>query len=205
MVSVILPALVGYFLGAIPAAYFLVRWKSNVDIRMAGSGNVGTLNSYQVTKSKAVGAVVLLVDLLKGILAVLVARTLDDQFLAHAASGVAAVLGHNFPVWLRFKGGRGLATAAGVMIMLGWMFLPVWMIFWFVGFKISRDVNVGNAVGTIVMLVVAIFSPVDIISLTISPGTEAQHFTIFVGILSALILVRLVEPVKEFINTKQGK
>src|SRR5512140_1590079 len=106
----------GYLLGSFPTAYILVRWKSKTDIRMVGSGNVGGLNSYVVTKSKALAAIVVLIDALKGVAAVLIAPLITgDSFIFMAAAGIGAVLGHNFPVWLRFKGGRGLATAAGVL------------------------------------------------------------------------------------------
>ncbi len=112
----LLGGLLGYLLGSIPTAFLLVRWKSRVDIRTSGSGNVGTLNSYQVSGSKVVGFIVLVADFLKGFFAVWgTTALLGSSFEATATAGVGSVLGHNFPFWLRFHGGRGLATAAGVM------------------------------------------------------------------------------------------
>ena len=118
VLPLIVAGVVGYLLGSFPTAYLMVRLKSRVDIRKAGSGNVGTLNSFMVTKSKGVGVVVLLLDLLKGVAAVTIAPLFgaSDPFLAQTVAGAAAVAGHNFPVWLGGKGGRGLATGAGVML-----------------------------------------------------------------------------------------
>jgi glycerol-3-phosphate acyltransferase PlsY len=199
----LLAVVFGYLIGSIPTAYLLVKWKANLDIRTAGSGNVGTLNSYEVTNSKFVGAVVLLVDLLKGVCAVLAAQTLGGGFPAAAAAALAAVLGHNFPVWLGFRGGRGLATAAGAMLLLGWVVLPIWMLAWFIGYKLSRDVNVGNAIATLAMLLIPWVVPVEIWREWISGSAEV--FRIFLLLLALLILVRLVQPVREYFVHRPSK
>ena len=199
----LLAVVFGYLIGSIPTAYLLVKWKANLDIRTAGSGNVGTLNSYEVTNSKFVGAVVLLVDLLKGVCTVLAAQTLGGGFPAAAAAALAAVLGHNFPVWLGFRGGRGLATAAGAMLLLGWVVLPIWMLAWFIGYKLSRDVNVGNAIATLVMLLIPWVVPVEIWREWISGSAEV--FRIFVLLLALLILLRLVQPVREYFVHRPSK
>jgi len=200
MLTHIFAGIVGYIIGSFPTAYFLVKWKSNIDIRKAGSGNVGTLNSYEVTNSKSVGLIVLLVDLLKGIATILVARIFfGSDFSVVATAGICAVIGHNFPVWLGFKGGRGLATAAGVMLMLGWVFVPLWMAAWFVGNKISKDVNVGNAVGTLVITAVAVFISESHLERLVHDYARAAEMRIFVVILAFVILIRLVEPVKAYI------
>ena len=197
--SLILAGALGYVLGAFPTGYFLVKWKSNVDIRNAGSGNVGTLNSYEVTNSKLVGVIVLLIDLVKGVLAVLVVKALvGNEFATLASGGIGAVLGHNFPVWLGFKGGRGLATAAGVMLVLGWVFVPIWMAVWFIGNKISKDVNVGNALGTIAMLFVGLFAPLSLLANVIPDTAQVTDFRIFIVVLAMVILLRLIQPVKEY-------
>ena len=144
--SLLLAAVVGYLIGSIPTAYLIVRWKSKVDIRKAGSGNVGTLNSYEVTRSKLVGVLVLVVDLLKGVSAVLLAAAIAPGmgFGASAVGGISAVVGHSFPFWLKFKGGRGLATAAGVLMPLQWLVVLFWGFWWAIGFFLTRNVNVGN-------------------------------------------------------------
>ncbi len=201
----VLAAFVGYLIGSIPSAYLFVKWKANLDIRKAGSGNVGTLNSYEVTRSKLVGASVLILDVVKGVLAVVAGRLLGDEFGTGAVAALGAVFGHNFPVWLGFKGGRGLATAAGAMLLLGWVLLPVWMGAWFIGYRVSRDVNVGNAAATLLMLVLPFALPGEIVREWIPQSATVAGFRLYVLLLALLILLRLVEPVKEYFTQRALK
>ncbi len=115
-----LPAylLLGYLLGSIPFGLLLTRAAGLGDIRHIGSGNIGATNVLR-TGNKALAAVTLLLDGLKGAAAVLIAAWLADHD-AVLWAGSGAVLGHNFPVWLRFKGGKGAATSYGVLIAAAW-------------------------------------------------------------------------------------
>jgi glycerol-3-phosphate acyltransferase PlsY len=194
---------IGYLVGSFPTAYFLVKWKSNVDIRTAGSGNVGTLNSYEVTNSKLVGVLVLVADLLKGVLSVvLVEKLVGPEFTVLASAGVGAVVGHNFPVWLKCKGGRGLATAAGVMVVLGWTFVALWCAVWFVGKTFSKDVNVGNAVATVVALVWVWVVPASVMAAMKPDSASMMAYSVFATVLMVIILMRLIEPVRAYFNAR---
>ena len=116
--------LLGYFLGAIPFGLFLTRVTGGPDIRNIGSGNIGATNVLR-TGRKGLAAATLLCDIFKGTLAVLAA----DYFFGHVAglaAGFGAFLGHLFPVWLRFKGGKGVATYIGVCLAVAW---PVALLF----------------------------------------------------------------------------
>nr|WP_236673696.1 glycerol-3-phosphate 1-O-acyltransferase PlsY [Comamonas sp. JC664] len=96
----------------------LTRWLRGVDVRKGGSGNIGATNVTRVA-GKKLGAVVLLLDALKGALPVLLAvRWLPDAPVVHVSVGLAAVLGHIYPVWLKLQGGKGVATALGVLVVL---------------------------------------------------------------------------------------
>jgi len=124
-------ALVGYGLGSIPFGLILTRAAGLGDIRSIGSGNIGATNVLR-TGNKKLAAATLLLDLLKGTAAVLVIRALMPTVLdAGAAAGLAAFLGHLFPVWLGFKGGKGVATYIGVLLGLFWpavlIFAGVWI------------------------------------------------------------------------------
>jgi glycerol-3-phosphate acyltransferase PlsY len=111
--------LLGYLLGSIPFGLLLTRIAGLGDIRGIGSGNIGATNVLR-TGRKSLAAATLVLDGLKGAAAVLLARALVyDQDIALLA-GLAAVLGHLFPVWLRFKGGKGVATGLGVLIAAAW-------------------------------------------------------------------------------------
>lgn len=202
---VLLSGVLGYLLGSIPTAYLLVRWTSGTDIRQAGSGNVGTLNSYLVTKSRLVGAGVLLVDVLKGAASVVVARAIaGEEFALLGIAGTMAVVGHNFPVWLGFRGGRGLATAAGVMAVLGWLLVAMWAIWWAVGFLIFRRVNVGNAFACALTLgSAAVLSPAAL-STMVTANPPMGEFRVFLVVFLLIILVKHVGPVREYFRERRA-
>ncbi|MFP2959525.1 glycerol-3-phosphate 1-O-acyltransferase PlsY [Myxococcus sp. 1LA] len=110
--------LLGYLAGSIPFGVLLTRWLRGVDVRKGGSGNIGATNVTRVA-GKKLGAVVLLLDAVKGALPVILAvRLLPDAPTVHVAVGLAAVLGHIYPVWLKLQGGKGVATALGVLLVL---------------------------------------------------------------------------------------
>jgi acyl phosphate:glycerol-3-phosphate acyltransferase len=110
---------VSYLLGSIPFGYLLVRIFTGEDVRASGSGNIGATNVAR--KSPALGVATLLLDAAKGLAAVLVARALfsgPHQQLIMTTAAFFAVLGHLFPVWLKFRGGKGVATSLGAFILL---------------------------------------------------------------------------------------
>jgi len=120
----------GYLLGSIPFGVVLTRIAGGPDLRTIGSGNIGATNVLR-TGHKGLAAVTLLCDMLKGTVAVLIAT----HFAGHAAAleaGLGAFLGHLFPVWLKFKGGKGVATYIGLLIGLAWpgalVFCAIWLV-----------------------------------------------------------------------------
>ncbi len=115
----ILAALGGYLLGSVPFGLVLTRAAGFGDIRKIGSGNIGATNVLR-TGNKPLAAATLILDSGKGAVAVLIALWLSGDALAPLVAGVAAVIGHNFPVWLRFKGGKGVATTLGTLLAMAW-------------------------------------------------------------------------------------
>ncbi len=115
--NIVIGITVGYLLGAIPFAYIAGRLIKGVDIRQVGEGNVGALNTVREI-GLVPGLIVLVVDMAKGAAAVLIATGLDVSLIWVFAAGAAAVIGHNWPVFLKFKGGKGAATAIGVFLAL---------------------------------------------------------------------------------------
>jgi glycerol-3-phosphate acyltransferase PlsY len=111
-----LTVLLGYLAGSVPFAFLLAR-RAGVDVRIAGSGNVGAANVLRTTNTGR-AAVVMALDVAKGVLAVALAHLANAGSAVTAATGAAAILGHIYPVWLRFHGGKGVAVAAGVFAML---------------------------------------------------------------------------------------
>src|SRR5471030_3077820 len=115
--------LAGYLIGSIPFALLLSRRWGVGDLRRVGSGNLGAANVLRASGVTA-GVLVALLDIAKGALSVTLARYISDQSAAPAAAGLAAIVGHIYPVWLRFRGGKGVATACGVFSVLSPIALP---------------------------------------------------------------------------------
>jgi glycerol-3-phosphate acyltransferase PlsY len=163
----ILVVLIAYLLGSIPTG-FLVAKARGVDIRAVGSGNIGATNVFRIL-GKTAGVFVLLVDAAKGWLAVfLVAKWVADWLyptaspLAHEwfrlCAGIAAILGHNYTCWLHFKGGKGIATSAGVLVALVWLPLLIILSVWVVVFAASRYVSLASICASFVLPFAAWFT-----------------------------------------------
>jgi glycerol-3-phosphate acyltransferase PlsY len=127
--SFIVTALLAYLLGSIPFGLVLTRLAGYGDIRAIGSGNIGATNVLR-TGNKGLAFLTMLLDIGKGAAAVLVARSFGPELAVTAAAGV--VIGHLFPVWLGFKGGKGVATAGGVILAIAWpvglVTVAVWLV-----------------------------------------------------------------------------
>ena len=136
-----------YLLGSVPAAYLAARWSRGIDIRQYGDGNVGSTNLMRLT-SKRMGIPVVIFDLGKGALMVWIAQLLGLDITQQVTVGVAAVIGHNWPVFLRFNGGRGIFTSLGVISMLvPWIGLIILVIAY--GLAPFRQLAVGVFLATI--------------------------------------------------------
>lgn len=115
--SAVMAIIIGYLLGSVPFAYIASRLKKGADIRQVGGGNVGALNTLREI-GLLPGLVVLITDIAKGSAAVLIAVWLDLPLIWIFVAGFAAVIGHNWPIFLKFKGGKGAATTIGVLLAL---------------------------------------------------------------------------------------
>ena len=109
--------LLGYAVGSVPFALLLARRWGAPDLRTIGSGNLGAANVFRASGVTA-GILVAALDITKGALSVAIARYVSDQAAAPAAAGLAAIVGHIYPIWIRFRGGKGVATACGVFSVL---------------------------------------------------------------------------------------
>ena len=127
---------VGYLFGSIPFGLILTRLAGSGDIRTVGSGNIGATNVLR-TGRKGLAAATLLGDMLKGTAAVLIMNAIDGADAALVA-GLGAVIGHIFPVWLRFKGGKGVATYIGVLIAAAWPIAAAFGVIWGVVAAVTR-------------------------------------------------------------------
>ena len=115
--QIIVAIVIGYLLGSIPFAHIVAMLKAGIDVREKGSGNVGTLAVWREV-GPGYGLIVLIADVGKGVLAVYVAKWLGIDLIWICAAGFAAVCGHNWPIFLGFRGGKGAATIMGVLLAL---------------------------------------------------------------------------------------
>lgn len=146
--------LIGYAVGSLPLGFLVARRAAGVDLRQVGSGNVGATNVYRAAGlSRAIA--VMLLDMAKGAAAVVLAGGGTNG----AAAGVAAVVGHVYPVWLRFRGGKGVATASGVFGVLAPVATLVAAIAFVGVVSRSRFVSLGSIVATVTLPVVEWLSP----------------------------------------------
>jgi glycerol-3-phosphate acyltransferase PlsY len=188
-----------YLIGSVPFAYVLVKLKSNKDITKEGSGNVGTLNSLMVTGSKAVGAIVLVLDVLKGLIPVyILLYVTGTDYFAVMIGSCGIILGHNYPVWLKFKGGRGLAPGAGIFLILNYYIIIGWLLMWLLVFLFRKKVLIANTVATFalpVYIVLINLFPVLVVNEDVS-GFSLSYFTIFSIVITIVILSRHTEVYK---------
>ncbi len=134
----------GYLLGSIPFGYLIARVAGGSDIRQTGSGNIGATNVAR-TLGLGAGVLTLLLDAGKGALAVWLAGRYGHGVASPLVfAGVAAILGHLFPVWLKFHGGRGVATAIGVFLMIGWIAVVVDLVVWVVAMIVWRYASLSS-------------------------------------------------------------
>ena len=165
--------LAGYLLGSIPFGYLLVRVQSGGDIRALGSGNIGATNVAR-TAGWPVGAATLVLDGAKGFFAVWLAGHFSDgniRFMMYA--GLAAILGHILPVWLKFSGGKGVATALGVFLAICWPAVAAAVAIFVIVVIFWRYVSLGSvsAAAALPLLVYVLYAPGHAPPLPVSTGT----------------------------------
>ncbi len=144
-----LTVLLGYLAGSVPFAFLLAR-RAGIDVRIAGSGNVGATNVLRTTGTGRAAAVMAL-DVAKGALAVLLAHLSNAGATTTAVAGTAAVVGHIYPVWLRFHGGKGVAVAAGVFSVLTPMATAVACGLFLLIVRATRYVSLGSLAATVAL------------------------------------------------------
>lgn len=174
--TLILTAILSYLLGSVPFGVLITRFMGLGDLRRIGSGNIGATNVLR-TGNKGAALGTLLLDGAKGAVAVLLARALVGHEDAAQLAGLAAFIGHLFPVWLGFKGGKGVATFLGTMIALAWPVGLACCAMWLVGLALTRISSVAAllSAGTSVIWLVVF---------------DEGRMLLLTGILTILIYVR---------------
>ena len=162
-----------YLIGSVPFAFLLAR-RRGVDLRTAGSGNVGAANVLR-TSGVSLAVAAMLLDALKGMAAVLVAEAASAGPATVVAAGLVSIIGHVYPVWLRFRGGKGVATAAGAFTLLAPVPLAIAAAVFAVAVVATRVISVGSLTAVVTLPIAAAF-------------TETPQLVI-VGALAAAIVI----------------
>lgn len=182
-------ALLAYFLGSIPTGYIAGRI-GGVDVRKVGSGNIGATNVTRVL-GKRFGYPVFVVDFGKGLAAVtvgmMIAKTAQSTpkvvDLCGAVAAVFSVMGHSFPIWLGFKGGKGVATSLGSLFGLHWLSAAIVCVVWIVAFQVTRYVSLSSIVAVIAL-------PITVATMLFLKQLQTPILLYFALCLAAIIVLR---------------
>lgn len=190
-----------YLIGSIPTAYLVLKFSHKLDITKAGTGNVGAMNSYEVTGSKKIGWFVFMLDFLKGLIpAVIFLYVLKIDFEKIYIPLAALIAGHNFSVWLKFKGGRGLATSAGILFAVNFWLVIIWCIIYEITYLIKKDIHLGNIAATILLPVLLIIINSKWSNLINHNSINSTDIVIFCLIACVLILLKHISPIVSLIK-----
>ncbi len=190
----LLVAVGAYICGSFPTAFLMLKLTAHKDIRQFGSGNVGTLNALRISKSKSTAIIVLLIDLLKGAIPVwLLRQYFPTQPFLEVLTVSFLVIGHSFPVWLRFKGGRGLAVAAGALLVVQPLLVAIWIVIWAVFFMSIRKHIVASMIATFILPIVVFF---------LDPYYFDNHILLVILIISLLIFERHLGRIPDIVEQK---
>ena len=184
----ILLAIAGYLSGSIPTGYLVVKWRKNIDIRTVGSGNIGATNVYRVLGIKwAIG--VFIFDMLKGALPVILFKNHSSPPLIYLLS-LTPFIGHCYTLWLGFKGGKGVATSAGILIIIAPISLAISLIVWLSTILLFHISSLGSLFAAVTLPVVTYFL------------YNAQLF-FFTIALSLWVILRHRENIERLINKSE--
>ena len=165
MINYFVVAIAAYLIGSISFSVIFTKKFAGFDVREKGSGNAGTTNVLR-TAGKGIAAFTLLCDILKGVVAILIALLVGEMIKADAKvrailvqiAGVFVIVGHTFPIFFKFKGGKGVATALGVILMVNWEVGLICLVYALILMALSRMVSLGSIATSILFPILCIFS-----------------------------------------------
>lgn len=188
MATYIIVAVIAYLIGSINFSIILSKRMAGFDIREKGSGNAGTTNMLRAVGKKA-AVITLICDILKGVVSILIAvlagkiiKNLDNALLVQLA-GIFVIIGHTFPIFFKFKGGKGIATSLGVLLMINWQIGLICLIFALVLMALTKMVSVGSIAAAILFPILVAFIDQNYIVPTSNSNWSYLVFSIIVSLL----------------------
>lgn len=206
MATYIVVAILAYLLGSISFSVIISKKMAGFDVREKGSGNAGSTNVLRTVGKKA-AIITLICDILKGVVAILIAllagriiQGLDNALLVQIA-GVFVILGHTFPVFFRFKGGKGIATSLGILLMINWQIGLICLVFALILMILTRRVSIGSIAAAILFPVLVLFINQNYI---VAESTNWSYL-IFSIIVAIFVIFNHRSNIKRILNGTESK
>ena len=175
--------------------------KQGINIMTSGSGNVGAMNTFDITNSKVTGLLVFFIDAIKGLLSVYTPLLLFPFGFGYAAIALLfAILSHCYNPWIKFKGGRGLATSLGGTILIAPFIPALWLFTWILVYLIKRDILLGNIFATILALLIILTFPDSAYKFSFPKAESISSLMFFSTTLLIIIFIKHIDPLMELLT-----
>lgn len=208
MLAYIIVGIIAYLIGSVNFSIIISKKMAGFDVREKGSGNAGTTNMLRSVGKKA-AAITLVCDILKGVVSIgiaiivgNIAKNLDRELILQIA-GIAVVIGHTFPIFFGFKGGKGVATSLGVLLVSNWQIGLICLVFAIVLMALTRMVSLGSCGAAILFPVLTLFINEHYTVLT--EGKNGNVYFIYSVILAIIVLYNHRENIKRILNGTENK
>lgn len=208
MAAYIIVAIIAYLIGSVNFSILISKKMAGFDVREKGSGNAGTTNMLRSVGKKA-AAITLICDILKGVVSIVIAiivgnivKNLDREVLLQIA-GIAVVIGHTFPIFFGFKGGKGVATSLGVLLMSNWQIGLICLVFALVLMVLTRMVSLGSCGAAVLFPVLTLFINQHYTVLT--EGKSGRVYFVYSVILAIIVLYNHRSNIKRMLNGTENK
>ena len=208
MAVYIIVAVIAYLIGSVNFSILISKKMAGFDVREKGSGNAGTTNMLRSVGKKA-AVITLICDILKGVISIAIAiivgsivKNLDKELLLQIA-GIAVVIGHTFPIFFGFKGGKGVATSLGVLLMSNWQIGLICLVFALVLMVLTRMVSLGSCGAAVLFPVLTLFINQHYTVLT--DGKNGRVYFVYSVILAIIVLYNHRSNIKRILNGTENK
>ena len=204
MVYNVITAIIAYLIGSVNFSVILSKKMAGFDVREKGSGNAGTTNMLRSVGKKA-AALTLICDVLKGVVAILIAMfigwafKIENQSLLVQIAGIAVVLGHTFPIFFGFKGGKGVATSLGILIMSNWQIGLICLVFGVLLIALTRMVSLGSCAAAVLFPVLTLFITDNYIV------SQGSGYLIYSIILAVIVLFNHRSNIKRIMSGTENR
>ncbi len=197
-------AIIAYLIGSVNFSVILSKKMAGFDVREKGSGNAGMTNMLRTIGKKA-ALITLICDVLKGVIAILIAiaagkiSDVPDKAILIQIAGIAVVIGHTFPIFFQFKGGKGVATSLGILLITNWQIGLICLVFALVLMVLTQMVSLGSCAAAVLYPVLTLFINENFIV------SEGSGYFIYSVILAAIVLFNHRSNIKRMLNGTENK